>query len=168
MTLDGEDVCFCGLGTSEASWVLSYYSDIGFWQLPLSSTLPKTNISPENWWLGRCYHIQLIRCGSFTLPETNIAPQNGWLESVGTWISFWGPAYFHGRLLLVLGRVLWIGFFDPTVCHQAETIWKNSAQGMPYSNKLLQHICMGNYIYHIIYIYIFIHTLNRLRWSPSS
>ena len=46
-----------------------------------------------------------------TLPETNIAPenrpsQNGWLEYEA--VSFWGPAYFQGRLLLVSGRVVTI------------------------------------------------------------
>ena len=38
-----------------------------------------------------------------TLPETNMAPENGWLEYF--FVSFWVPAYFQGRLLLVSGRV---------------------------------------------------------------
>ena len=42
---------------------------------------------------------------STTLPETNskFAPKNGWLEDDPA--SFWGPAYFQVRLLLVSGRV---------------------------------------------------------------
>ena len=40
-----------------------------------------------------------------TLPETNIVPENEWLEMVRILISFWGPAYFQVRLMLVLGSV---------------------------------------------------------------
>ena len=47
-----------------------------------------------------CYDTSLTPC---TLSEANIAPENGcgW----NTIVSFWGPAYFQGRLLLVSGRV---------------------------------------------------------------
>ena len=39
-----------------------------------------------------------------TLPETNSSPlkMDGW----NTIISYWGPAYFQGLLLLVSGRVI--------------------------------------------------------------
>ena len=41
--------------------------------------------------------------GSTTLPETNIAPENGWLEYIGILLSFWeGP--FSGAIL-VFGSV---------------------------------------------------------------
>ena len=48
--------------------------------------------------------------GGCTLPETNseFTPENGWLEYF--LVSFWVPAYFQGRLLLVSGRVN--GFYD--------------------------------------------------------
>ena len=44
-------------------------------------------------------------------PETNskLAPENGWLEYF--LVSFWGPAYFQGRLLLVSGSVPKLRFF---------------------------------------------------------
>ncbi len=42
-----------------------------------------------------------------TLPETNIfAPK----KSTGRWISFWGPAYFQGLFLFVLGGVVYRKF----------------------------------------------------------
>ena len=45
---------------------------------------------------GSCFHV--------TLSGTNIfAPENGWFEYEA--VSFWAPAYFQGRLLLVSGRV---------------------------------------------------------------
>ena len=40
---------------------------------------------------------------------TFIAPENGRLEYF--LVSFWGPAYFQGLLLLVLGSVL-LGMLD--------------------------------------------------------
>ena len=40
-----------------------------------------------------------------SLPECNsqVAPENGYLEYF--FVSFWGPAYFHELLLVVLGSV---------------------------------------------------------------
>ena len=40
-----------------------------------------------------------------SLPETNMTPENGWLEYF--LVSFWGPAYFQGLLLLVSGMHKW-------------------------------------------------------------
>ena len=38
-----------------------------------------------------------------TLPQTNI-PSSTWKWMAGRWVSFWGPAYFQGAIL-VSGRV---------------------------------------------------------------
>ena len=52
--------------------------------------------------LLRFFHVILFFPNkSSTLP--NIASENGWLEYEA--VSFWGPAYFQARLLLVSGRV---------------------------------------------------------------
>ena len=62
----------------------------------------------------------------FTLPETNSShlKMDGW----NTIVSFWGPAYFQGRLLLVSGRVF---LFHSKVCKA------NKLASWIHSNKKL-------------------------------
>ena len=54
-------------------------------------------------------HVKNEKCllsYAITLSETNIALEN--LDGWNTIVSFWGPAYLQGLLLLVSGRVLWV------------------------------------------------------------
>ena len=51
-----------------------------------------------------------------TLPETNIAPENAWLEDEFPFGSFWGPLPIFRCELSVFGGVMWLptslGFFS--------------------------------------------------------
>ena len=69
-------------------------------------TSTRPDLRPPFWLIWSAASVLTCRVFSLvdTLPETNNSPlQNGGSETI---LSFWGPAYFQGPTVIVLGRVV--------------------------------------------------------------
>ena len=102
-------------GDSELGWTVSF-RECSKWVMNHLPDTPLNLAKNEPPACKKHGEHRLLMLQKILLPSLKLTVRT-WKLVVGRWISFWGPAYFEGRLLLVFRGVFFGTFFHGQVQH---------------------------------------------------